>query len=379
MAEAEITSPRHANPSLLTGIADFEGLAEDWNALAHGSASPFLTADWLLSWWTAYGAGKPATLVLRDDEGRLVAGAFCRRRRHRLESAANLQSGDWDAVGRDETARRALWAALAQLAPARVRLGQMIAAADATGIARDELAKAGFRVFRQGGPRSPYLPLPGTWPELAQSVSRNLRSQLGRRRRALEKKGELRLRTITGGDDLAPAFESILRLESTGWKAARGAPIVRDPALQALHWTFVRRAAQRGWLRLYLLELDGEPIAGDYGCSFGGVGFLLKTGFDERHSRLSPGLVLRAEVLRASIEEGLRGYDFLGGSESYKLRWTSEVRQRITLVAYRGRSTLVERAYWSHARPRLKQLHALATAARARLRPAEIRPPATRG
>jgi CelD/BcsL family acetyltransferase involved in cellulose biosynthesis len=360
----------HAYPSLLTRIDDFERLADEWNTLALAPASPFLTVDWLLSWWTAYGAGEPATLVLRDDRGRLVAGAFCRRRRHRLESCANLQSGDWDAVARDERARRALWVSLAELAPARVRFGQMIATADATTIASDELVKAGFRVFRQGGPRSPYLPLPGTWAELAQSVSRNLRSQVGRRRRGLEKQGELRLRKITGGNELTPAFESMLRLESTGWKAERGSPIVKDPGLEALHRTFVRRAAHRGWLRLYLLELDGEPIAGDYGCAFGGVGFLLKTGFDDRHSRLSPGLVLRAEVLRASIEEGLRGYDFLGGADSYKLRWTSKVRQRITLVAYRGRSTMLERAYWSQVRPRLKQLRDLGRAARTRLRSA---------
>ena len=38
-------------------------------------------------------------LVLRDDTGSLLAGASCRRTtRTRWEAAANIQSGNWDAV-----------------------------------------------------------------------------------------------------------------------------------------------------------------------------------------------------------------------------------------------------------------------------------------
>jgi hypothetical protein len=53
---------------------------------------------------------------------------------------------------------------------------------------------------------------------------------------------------------------------------------------------------------MYSLELDGELIAGDYGCSLAGIGFLIKTTFSEAHERLSPGLVLRGMVLQAAIE-----------------------------------------------------------------------------
>jgi len=39
---------------------------------------------------------------------------------------------------------------------------------------------------------------------------------------------------------------------------------------------------------------------------------LIRAAFSERHSRWSPGLVLRAAVLHSCIEEGLHRYYFLG-------------------------------------------------------------------
>ncbi len=81
--------------------------------------------------------------------------------------------------------------------------------------------------------------------------------------------------------------------------------------------------------------------------------------------RLAPGLVLRAEVIRASIDEGLKRYDFLGGPDPYKLRWTEQLRPKSTLHVFRGGRMLPAYAWWSTLRPAAK---AGRTALRARLR-----------
>jgi CelD/BcsL family acetyltransferase involved in cellulose biosynthesis len=342
----------------VTTIDDLERIADEWNELAARRASPFLTVDWLLSWFTAYEYGTPAIHVFRDARGRLIGGVTCTRCRGWLSSASNQQSGDWGAVAFDDAGREAVWAWLSATAPRRVRLTELMA--DDAAVATRRLAAQGFHLMCRAGARSPYLTLPTSFEALTESVSRNLRSQVTRRRRALENEGVLQLRTVTGGQDAETAFEHVLRLEAAGWKGRQGTAMLTDPKLLRLHRTFARRAASRGWLRLYLLELDGELIAADYGCSFAERGFLLKTAYDERYHELSPGLVLRSEVLRACIEEGLRGYDFLGGPEPYKLRWASEIRERVSVTAYRGGSTLPERLYWSRVRPRLKRVRARA-------------------
>jgi CelD/BcsL family acetyltransferase involved in cellulose biosynthesis len=168
-------------------------------------------------------------------------------------------------------------------------------------------------------------------------VSRNLRSQLGRRRRALEREGSLGFRTAVGGDEeLERDLAAFFRVESSGWKSGTGTAILSDPRTERLYTDFTRAAAAAGWLRLHLLELDGVPVAADLNCVFAGGMFLVKTGFDKRYGQFSPGLVLRGEVLRAAVQEGCRFYDFLGGPDGYKLRWTTELRPRMAIRAYRG-------------------------------------------
>jgi CelD/BcsL family acetyltransferase involved in cellulose biosynthesis len=342
----------------LRTIEAFHSIAAEWNRLAVLTSTPFLTAEWLTAWWSAFGTGPLACFGLFEPGGSLRAGVWCRWLHARtLTGAADDEySGQWDAVAVDDDARAELWREVATVAPWRVELPMLLEDEASEAAAREALRSAGYFVAAERGPFSPYLRLPTTWDELLRGASRNLRSQLGRRRRALEREGRLTFRTTAGGSALDRDLDLVLRVEGSGWKARSGTAILSKPGNERLYRSFAQAAAARGWLRLHLLELDGVPIAVDYGCAFGGGGFLLKTGFDERYARLSPGLVLRAEVLRSSIEEGLGFYDFLGGPDGYKVRWTSDVRARVTLRAYRGAAGRPAFFYRSRLRPLAKAL-----------------------
>jgi CelD/BcsL family acetyltransferase involved in cellulose biosynthesis len=327
---------------------------EGWNVLAGSAGSPFLTVEWLSAWWRAFGSGRFTCLALRDGRGALRAGACCRRLAGgRLAAAANAHTGDWDVVAADPQARRALWQALAGLGAGAVHLPGIRSRASLDE-ADQELRASGYSTVRAAGIRSPYLELPASWEELLASVSRNHRSQLRRQRRGLEREGRLVFRTTVGGDEeLERDLAAFFRVESSGWKSGAGTAILSDPRTERLYSDFAKAAAAAGWLRLHLLELDGVPVAADLSCAFAGGVFLIKTGFDERYRRLSPGLVLRGEALRSAVQEGARFYDFLGGPDGYKLRWTTELRPRAAVRAYRGaRRPLV--LYHARLRPALK-------------------------
>jgi CelD/BcsL family acetyltransferase involved in cellulose biosynthesis len=350
-----VKTARIAHPLHLQTLHDPRELlaaAGAWNALAVAGGSPFLTAEWLSAWWNAFGSGQFTCLLLRDDRGGLRAGVCCRRLRGRLSATANAHTGDWDAVAADDDARRILWRTVAGVGAGSLHLAA-IRSPDSLDAACLAARQAGYSVVTATDARSPYLELPTLWGELLASVSHNLRSQLGRRRRALEQAGQLRFRTTTGEERLDLDLEAFLQLEASGWKTRAGTAILSDPRTERLYREFARGAARAGWLRLHLLELDGVPIAGDFGCAFAGGTFLLKTAFDEQYGRMSPGLVLRGEVLRTAIEEGSGFYDFLGGPDGYKLRWATDVRPRLAMRAYRGpRRPLV--VYHAGVRPLLK-------------------------
>jgi CelD/BcsL family acetyltransferase involved in cellulose biosynthesis len=341
-------------------------LAAEWDELAYADGSPFLTHAWLSAWWSGFGKGEPLWFTLQDEQGGMRAGAFMQRVGGQLTAAANVHSGDWDAVARDEDARAELWQAIIADGANRVRVQAMPERAPGTRMLSQSLADAGYSVAEVPGPFCPWLELPGSPDELLAGVSSSLRAQVKRKRRGLEKAGAVEFRTVAGGATFDDDLETFLRLEASGWKGESGTAILSDPANERLYREFAHAAATKGWMRLYVLEVGGEPIAADYGCAFAGRGVFIKTGFDEAHSRLSPGLVLRAEVLRSSIEEGLRHYDFLGEADIYKTRWTAEVHPRTRLFAYRGLAR-PGYAYRKTLRPLLKSARDRATA----LRPAK--------
>jgi CelD/BcsL family acetyltransferase involved in cellulose biosynthesis len=340
---------------ILTAASDLATVAAEWDRLAWAARSPFLTTDWLRTWWDAFGEGAFTGIVARGSGGELRAGTcFASRARH-LVGAANYHSGAWGLVAADEVARDALLASIGQLG-ARSIVFPTVDDESAAASAERTLATTGYRVAVEAAPPSPYLALPSRFDDLLASASRNLRSQFQRKSRVLAREGAVALRTVRTTDALNPALDAFFAIEGSGWKTRGGTAILADPRVKAFYTAMAALAAERGWLRLRLLELDGAVVAGDFSLAYANGEFLLKTGFDTRYASFSPGLVLRGEVIRAAIGEGLEFYDFLGGPDSYKLRWTSELRPRVTLRAYRGMGAGTARFYRARIRPLLKSL-----------------------
>jgi CelD/BcsL family acetyltransferase involved in cellulose biosynthesis len=319
---------RHTSAELLE-------IAPEWNDLAAVRGSPFLTAEWFAAWWAAFGAGKLTCFVLRDEVGALRAAACFRPSRSGVAGVANNHSGDWDGLASDQEALTILWQEMASLGFDSVVL-PLICNPTSVDAAAHTFRRAGYAVATTSTLNSPFLILPSSWDDLMAGVSRKLRKQFHRSRRLLEREGRLILRTTSGGPALDESLRSFFSVEASGWKGRSGSAINSRPQTRTLYTDFAKGLARRGWLRIHLLELDEQVIAGALACNLAGNCFLIKTGFDERFAALSPGLVLRGETLRASIDEGAHTLDFLGGPAPHKLRWGAEPRPRVTVRAYRG-------------------------------------------
>jgi CelD/BcsL family acetyltransferase involved in cellulose biosynthesis len=76
--------------------------------------------------------------------------------------------------------------------------------------------------------------------------------------------------------------------------------------------------AERGFLRLFFLELDREPAAAVMCFDYNSTVYLYNNGYNKNFSDLSVGLLSKVVTIRDSIDRGRRRYDFLKGSETYK-------------------------------------------------------------
>ena len=342
---------------LTEGTAAVTAHRDAWDRLAATYPSPFLTHAWLTAWAQV----SPqhlfcATLV--SPAGELLAGALLRRAPGGLASGADESGGDWDVVAAHDAARRALWEEIAGLAPARLHLTQMRVDSPETTLACQVLASRGYGILPSVREEScPYVVLPASFEELLATRSSSTRREYRRRWRDLNRAGQVSIRTTTAGPNLERDWARFLHVEASGWKGKTRTAIITRPDAKAFYDQVVRDTAERGWLRLTLLELDGAVVGGQLAFSFGGEAFLIKTGFDESYASLGPGAAIQAEVLREAVEEGLRGADLLGAADPYKMRWTDQLRPRQRLRVFRGSpGRLAQRTWCSLLHPGLVAL-----------------------
>lgn len=336
-----------------------EPLAEEWDALSDRcEAPPFLRPGWVGPWWEAFGAGRLAIVVARRD-GRLTGVLPMVARASALVSPTNWHTPmfspvaesdeDLAALARGLIGRRASWYDLSFLDPESPAVVQLHAGARA----------AGHRVIVRVVARSPYIPTDGDWEGYRATLSRKRRKELGRLRRRLEEAGEVTLEFDGGTDDLDARLAEGLALEGSGWKERKGTAILSQPNVERFYRQVAGWAAQRGWLRLAFLRLDGRAIAFDLCLEAGGVAYVLKGGFDVRHRSLSPGALLTYESLARAFGSDLRSYELLGSDDEYKLAWTAHTRSRVRLQAFppspAGR---LAHLAWARGRPLARRVRA---------------------
>jgi CelD/BcsL family acetyltransferase involved in cellulose biosynthesis len=190
--------------------------------------------------------------------------------------------------------------------------------------------------IRLGITRGPRTPVPCAdirrgWDGFLESRSANFRSQLGRKRRALERTGTVRFRLTESESDLEHDMRTFFTLHLARW-AGRGGSSLSSERAQAFHLSFAREALRLGWLRLWFLEVAGRPVAAWYGWRLGDRYSYYQAGFDSSWSRASVGFLLLAHTVRMAAEEGAAVYDLLLGSEAFKDRFATGYRTVSTVA-----------------------------------------------
>jgi CelD/BcsL family acetyltransferase involved in cellulose biosynthesis len=329
--------------------ARFAALREEWDELLARSETPsetpsvFLTWEWLHAWWRHLRGGRRLHLVAVRRDGELVAlaplavrtalgGLF---RRLELLGTGVVGSDYLDVVVRPDAADTVPAVLAGHLAGMRTTLDlrQLAAQASRAEAVAESLAGRGWRLTRRDTDVCPFLRLEGhTWDGFLATLGPEHRQNVRRRLRKLEQRGAV-LQQVRTEDERRAALSALFRLHHLRWSGRGGSQAFDSPAVLAFHDEATRLLLERGWLRLYVLSLDGEPAAALYGVMYRGVFSFYQSGFDPRHALSGVGLATLALVIRRAIEEGAREFDLLHGSEPYKFLWTRDVRSLARLEA----------------------------------------------
>jgi CelD/BcsL family acetyltransferase involved in cellulose biosynthesis len=175
----------------------------------------------------------------------------------------------------------------------------------------------------------------GTWEEFYKGRSANLRKTVARGERRLSALGEVTFEVFTGGSELQERVAEFCEVEGSGWKGRGRTAIRSDQAALGFHVTLMRSAAERGQLRLYILRLNGRPVAGLEQVGYREEAFGIKMGRDESLDQCAPGHIVIKRVLEHLFQtREAQTFDMMisGGTHgAYKARWGTEKRKYVTL------------------------------------------------
>lgn len=188
-----------------------------------------------------------------------------------------------------------------------------------------------FSVTDQGA--SYYIDLVGRWKDYYATRSRRLRKGNNLVANKLHRAGRVQVDWITDPRDAPAALEAVTALSARSWKSTTGLTLDR-PGPRAFIRHLTGLAAQHGWLSIWLLKLDGRPIAAEYQLIANDQVHALRADYDPAYKALSPGTYLNWKLLEGLFASDLRRYHLGPGSNAYKLRWTRAAEPSSRLIAY---------------------------------------------
>lgn len=331
-------------------IADATALAElrkEWDELLLASASNnlFLTWEWLSTWWTHQSGGRKLSILGVRRGAQLVALAPLVSNGTNVLGLPRLEFLGIGRVGSDYldviVRRDAEPGVVQSLANHLMRLGATLDVRQArlTSSVVSELARelrtAGSWLRARRTHRCPFILFGGrSWEAYLGDLGAQHRQDFHRKLKKLETRHDIKFECVESETRRRELLPVVFDLHRKRWSERGGSDGLEGPGLREFHEDLTRIALERGWLRLFLLWVDGAPAATLYGFRYGSVFYFYQSGFDPRFGRLSVGLVTMGLAIKSAIEEGADEFDLLHGEETYKFHWAKRARRLGRLVSF---------------------------------------------
>jgi dTDP-4-amino-4,6-dideoxygalactose transaminase/CelD/BcsL family acetyltransferase involved in cellulose biosynthesis len=298
-------------------FSTLEPLKLEWSRLADCTRNIFATWEWASTWWQHYGCGRRLLVTTVRSRGRLIGILPLYEWRIRpfrvlrfLGHGPGDQLGPICAPADTPVVARALRHALN-------RMEWDIVVAELLSGQGWHTMLGGQLLSREGNPLV-HLGEDG-WQGLLESRTGHFRKHLRRELHTLRRDHRIRYRLVDGSRDLADELDILFRLHAARWSNDSSS----FTAHEAFHRSFASVALEKGWLRLWFLEADEQPVAALSGFRFAGTESHYQGGRDPAWSSHSLGFVLLAHAIEQAANDGMQEYRLLRGGEAYKYRFAT--------------------------------------------------------
>lgn len=175
-----------------------------------------------------------------------------------------------------------------------------------------------------------FQPVAASWADYLAGRGGALRSTIKRMTKKLAADGGT-LEIVSDPKDMDVAIAAYCEVYAASWKKPEEFPSFMPGLLHSY--------ASRGFLRLGLAWMNGQPIAAQVWTVAHGRAEIYKMAYHESFKAYAPGTLVTAMLMERAIEvDKVTEVDYLIGDDPYKKTWMSDRRERWGIVAYNPRS-----------------------------------------
>jgi len=334
------------NITKIDNFNDFLALEKAWNQTLEKSPSDtvFLTHEWFRCWWQAYGGENRLFILLVEDEGEIIAVAplMISKERYRgfpvkrvgfIENN-NSPKSDFIILAKDKEClslivnylrkNKNLWDILF--------LNNIPRESRTTDILPQLFVEKGILFGIRDGTSSPYITINSDWQNYYSKRSKKFREVLNNKANRLKKLGTITVQEFNNRNEdlMAKVFE----IGRRSWKEKEKIAISSTKENRKFFSQLSKIASQKGWLSIWLLNLNGQSIAFEYHLKYKRKVYALRAAYMEEYQEASPGSVLDKHIIEHLFRGDFTGYDLGPGVVFYKMRWTSEVRDCLQFAIF---------------------------------------------
>ena len=327
--------------TMIEVIQDKNGLrsiASQWNKLAEPFRSPLLRYEWFASCAeTFYREEDLRVVVLRSGDNVSAIAPMVLVKRdgiNRLELiGVSILHEPCGLLYVDEGSLRALLKAVMELRHPTV-LQRVLLDSPVGKELKAAVRSKGFMMNRATA-KSAYVSITSDWETYYNSISSQRRYDYRRKQKRAEKEGGISFENICRDQkNLDQLLEKAFRIEAVGWKGRKGSALLVNKKLQRFFRIYTDLARRDGILRIFFVNIAGEPAGMLIGLEYANRFWVLKLGYDESWGRCSPGIQITMETIRYSFENGLEAYEFLGSEEPWQNIWPHRSHEYSSLIVY---------------------------------------------
>ena len=205
----------------------------------------------------------------------------------------------------------------------------------------------GWKCYEMERGRTNVLHLPDTLEEYKKSLSKKFNDNMRRSKNKLNKLEGVEITRFNNCD--SEVWESVIddcaSVEKRSWLAADKEAELRISENSEFWKHYLRSSDARKRVVVWMIKLQGKPIAYDFAIDSGDCRYGFSSHYDEAYKKYSVGILVHNFMFEDAINDGVKTLDMGDGNADYKARWGAKPGSRIVDFIYLPPTMIGQLAY----------------------------------